>query len=124
MGDGVQNSVSSLRESLHVRHDRKSCPGHGRQQRNRPGHGTGLCQELESLETEIETGGGEASSIQTDVSSAEDVEKMVDHTVKTFGRLDYAVNNAGVEGELQGIAEFSEQNWDRVLDTNLRGTFL
>lgn len=81
-------------------------------------------EELESLEKEIEAAGGEATSIQTDVTAAEDVQKMVDHTVKTFGRLDYAVNNAGVEGELQGIAEFSEQNWDRVLDTNLRGTFL
>ena len=81
-------------------------------------------EELELQEKEIEAAGEKAASIQTDVTAAEDVQKMVDHTVKTFGRLDYAVNNAGVEGEMQGIAEFSEQNWDRVLDTNLRGTFL
>jgi NAD(P)-dependent dehydrogenase (short-subunit alcohol dehydrogenase family) len=49
---------------------------------------------------------------------------MVEHTIERFGRLDFGVNNAGIEGELQGITEFSEELWDRVLDTNLKGTFL
>jgi len=80
--------------------------------------------ELATLAAEIEAKGGEATYVRTDVSVADDVERMVDHTIERFGRLDFAVNNAGIEGELQGIADFSEEMWDRVLDTNLKGTFL
>ena len=80
--------------------------------------------ELAALVAEIEAMGGEATYLQTDVSVANDVERMVAHTIDKFGRLDFAVNNAGIEGELQGIADFSEENWDRVLDINLKGTFL
>ncbi|MBI4470292.1 MAG: glucose 1-dehydrogenase [Acidobacteria bacterium] len=80
--------------------------------------------ELASLVTEIEARGGKATAIKTDVSIAKDVERMVAHAVETFGRLDYAVNNAGIEGQLTGITELSEDDWDRVLDINLKGTFL
>ena len=55
-------------------------------------------EELDSLVAEIEAQGGTASAIKTDVSQAADVERMVEHAIKTFGRLDYAVNNAGIEG--------------------------
>src|SRR6056297_438092 len=54
--------------------------------------------ELESLVSEIQSQGGEATAIQTDVCKVAEVERMVDHAIKTFGRLDYAVNNAGIEG--------------------------
>ena len=80
--------------------------------------------ELATLAAEIEATGGEAAYLRTDVSVAGDVKRMVEHTVERFGRLDFGVNNAGIEGELQGITEFSEELWDRVLDTNLKGTFL
>ena len=80
--------------------------------------------ELATLAAEIEAMGGEATYLRTDVSVAGDVERMVSHTIERFGRLDFAVNNAGIEGEFQGIAEFSEDMWDRVLDINLKGTFL
>ncbi len=80
--------------------------------------------ELAALTREIETRGGRASFVVTDVAIAKDVEKMVAHTIATFGRLDYAVNNAGTEGKLAGITELTEQEWDQVLDTNLKGTFL
>ena len=49
---------------------------------------------------------------------------MVEHAVQTFGRLDFSVNNAGTEGEFPPITEFTEEQWDQVLDTNLKGTFL
>jgi NAD(P)-dependent dehydrogenase (short-subunit alcohol dehydrogenase family) len=49
---------------------------------------------------------------------------MVAHAIQTFGRLDYAINNAGLEGMFAGITDLPEQEWDRVLDTNLKGTFL
>jgi NAD(P)-dependent dehydrogenase (short-subunit alcohol dehydrogenase family) len=79
--------------------------------------------ELDALVTEIEALGGVATFVKTDVSVAKDVERMVAHTIETFGRLDVAVNNAGVEG-LSGITKLSEAEWDRVLDTNLKGSFL
>lgn len=80
--------------------------------------------ELATLASEIESRGGRASIVATDVAIAKDVERMVAHAIETFGRLDYAVNNAGIEGRLSGITDLSEEDWDRVLDTNLKGTFL
>jgi len=80
--------------------------------------------ELAALAGEIEAQGGEAAWAVTDVSVAGDVERLVELAVETFGRLDYAANNAGVEGEFVGISDFSEAEWDRVLDINLKGVFL
>lgn len=81
-------------------------------------------EELASLVNEIEAGGGTATAIKTDVSKTEDVERMVAHAIATFGRLDYAVNNAGIEGRLANIVDLSEEEWDQVLDINLKGNFL
>ena len=81
-------------------------------------------EELAALAAEIESRGGEATFVRTDVSNSGDCERMVAHATGAFGRLDYAVNNAGIEGEFQPIGELSEEAWDRVLDTNLKGTFL
>jgi NAD(P)-dependent dehydrogenase (short-subunit alcohol dehydrogenase family) len=80
--------------------------------------------ELASLVTEIEARGGKATAVKTDVSVAKDVERMVAHTIETFGRLDYAVNNAGIEGQLALVSDLPEEEWDRILDINLKGTFL
>lgn len=79
---------------------------------------------LASLVTDIESQGGVASPVETDVSVGADVERMVAHAIEVYGRLDIAVNNAGIEGQLQGIADLPEEEWDRVLDINLKGTFL
>jgi len=80
--------------------------------------------EMATLVAEIEARGGQASFVKTDVCAAADVQRMVDHTIETFGRLDYAVNNAGIEGSFVAIGDLPEDEWDRVLDTNLKGTFL
>jgi NAD(P)-dependent dehydrogenase (short-subunit alcohol dehydrogenase family) len=80
--------------------------------------------ELASLVTEIEARGGKATAIKTDVSNAKDVEQMVAHAIEAFGRLDYAVNNAGIEGQMAGITELAEDDWDTVLGINLKGAFL
>lgn len=80
--------------------------------------------ELASLVNEIEARGGNATAIPTDVSVPAEVERMVAHAIETFGRLDYAVNNAGVEGTLAAITDLSEDEWDRVLGINLKGVFL
>lgn len=81
-------------------------------------------EELESLVSEIEASGGKATAITTDVSEAIDVERMVAHAVDSFGRLDFAVNNAGIEGSLAPIVDLAEDDWNRVLDINLKGIFL
>jgi NAD(P)-dependent dehydrogenase (short-subunit alcohol dehydrogenase family) len=81
-------------------------------------------EELAALVAEIEARGGEATAVRVDVSESSDVQRMVDHAIATFGRLDYAVNNAGIEGPLAEITELAEEDWDLVLDTNLRGAFL
>jgi len=77
----------------------------------------------------IKSAGGEAFFVKCDVASASDVESMVDACVSTYGRLDYAFNNAGIgpDGKrlpLLETAECSEEIWDRTLDVNLKGVFL
>ena len=81
-------------------------------------------EELESLVANIEASGGKATAIKTDVSKAEDVRRMVAHAIETYGRLDYAVNNAGIEGTIANIVDLEEDDWDRVLDINLKGNYL
>jgi len=80
--------------------------------------------ELVALANEIKDQGGKAIFVRTDVSLAQDVERMVAHTLEAFGRLDYAVNNAGIEGHFAGVVDLPEEEWDRVLNINLKGTFL
>ena len=81
-------------------------------------------KELATLAHQIEARGRRANYVVADVSIASDVERMVAHATGTFGRLDYAVNNAGYEGQVASITALSEEVWNRVLDTNLKGTFL
>ncbi len=73
---------------------------------------------------EIRAVGGEAIYIKCDVSSDSEVKAMIAQTVDTFGRLDYAFNNAGIEGASAITHEVSEENWDKVLGINLKGVWL
>ncbi len=68
--------------------------------------------------------GGEVLVIACDVSKPEQVEAAVGRVVATFGRLDIAFNNAGVENKAAPVAEIELDEWDRILDINLRGTFV
>lgn len=69
--------------------------------------------------------GGNASFIQTDVSKTTDVIAMVDHCVATYGGLDFAFNNAGIEGStFVPTADYDEQIWDQVININLKGVWL
>jgi NAD(P)-dependent dehydrogenase (short-subunit alcohol dehydrogenase family) len=72
----------------------------------------------------IEELGGRALALRCDVTRAEDVTAALAETVKTFGRLDVAFNNAGIEQEEAATAELAEEVWDRVVDIDLRGVFL
>src|SRR5215208_3418587 len=72
----------------------------------------------------IEESAGRALAVTCDVTRSEDVKAALEATIETFGRLDVAFNNAGVEQEKAATAELAEEVWDRVVDTNLRGVFL
>src|SRR4051812_1549613 len=72
----------------------------------------------------IEEAGGRALAVRCDVSRAEDVKSALDQAVETFGRLDFAFNNAGVEQPITTAADLTEEAWDRIVDINLRGVFL
>ena len=71
----------------------------------------------------IEETGGEAVFVETDVSEEADVGRMVDTAVETFGGLDFAFNNAGIEGETAPTSEQPMSNWNNVIDVNLKGVF-
>jgi NAD(P)-dependent dehydrogenase (short-subunit alcohol dehydrogenase family) len=68
--------------------------------------------------------GAEAIFVQTDVASAASVEALVARTVEAFGRIDYAVNNAGIDPELTPEASWDEGAFDRIIGVNLKGVFL
>lgn len=72
----------------------------------------------------IKSAGGEAIFVKADVSKADEVEAMVQKAIDTYGRLDCAFNNAGVGEPLKRVHKTSEDNWDRVLATNLKGVYL
>jgi NAD(P)-dependent dehydrogenase (short-subunit alcohol dehydrogenase family) len=72
----------------------------------------------------IAKNGGEAIFVKADVSSAADVDALIGKTVDTYGRLDCACNNAGIEGKIAPLAEQPEDNFDRIIDVNAKGTFL
>jgi NAD(P)-dependent dehydrogenase (short-subunit alcohol dehydrogenase family) len=73
---------------------------------------------------ELKKSGAETAWQRTDVSKTAEVQELIGFTTRTFGKLDCAVNNAGIQGELASTAECSEKNWDRIIDTNLKGVFL
>lgn len=72
----------------------------------------------------IETAGGRALFVQSDVSVAADAERMVAETLGAFGRLDVAVNNAGIGGQFTRTHEMEEQYFDDVVRIDLKGVWL
>ena len=72
----------------------------------------------------IEAAGGEAVFVSTDVSQAPEVAALIDTTVTTYGRLDCALNNAGIQGDIKQTAECSQENWERIIGINLTGVWL
>ena len=72
----------------------------------------------------IRKAGGVGLFVQTDVSKARDIEALVRTSVEKFGRVDTAFNNAGIEGNWRPIVDQSEEEWDHVIDINLKGVWL
>lgn len=80
--------------------------------------------QLESTAREIESAGGRAAWIASDVSREKDAEKIVQTAREKFGRVDILVNNAGIYGPVKPIEEITAEEWDTVMAANLRGAFL
>jgi len=76
-----------------------------------------------SVVEKIKSNGGEAIFIKADTSTAEENEKLVAETVKHFGGLDIAVNNAGIGGPAALTGEYPVEAWDKVIAVNLSGVF-
>ncbi len=73
---------------------------------------------------EIEGLGVRTKAVGADVSSSQDVNRMVEEAVNAFGRIDILVNNAGVNPFILEAEKIKEEGWDQVLDVNLKGVFL
>lgn len=72
----------------------------------------------------IKAANGEATFILCDVAKSVDVRALMDMTVKTYGSLDYACNNAGIGGPAMTSADYREEDWRAVIDVNLIGAWL
>jgi 3-oxoacyl-[acyl-carrier protein] reductase len=79
-------------------------------------------EKLETLQEQIRGQGGEALTLSCDVSKVSQVKQMVDRVKKAFGRIDILVNNAGIirRGTIETV---TEEDWDRVMEVNLKGPF-
>lgn len=77
------------------------------------------------IQNKILSSGQQCSYVKTDVANSADARRMVDHAVQRFGKLDIAVNNAGIEGTpMDKTADYQERVWDEVMDVNLKGVWL
>jgi 3-oxoacyl-[acyl-carrier protein] reductase len=80
-------------------------------------------ERIQSVASEVQAMGGEALAVQADVSHEQDVARLTQAAIETYGRVDILVNNAAVfeDGELHAL---SIESWDRVMAVNLRGAYL
>jgi NAD(P)-dependent dehydrogenase (short-subunit alcohol dehydrogenase family) len=83
-----------------------------------------LAEEGEKVAAGIEKDGGEAIFVKADVSKSGQVQALVEKTVKEFGRLDYAANNAGVLHPWLPATEIGEEDFDKTIAVNLKGVWL
>jgi len=80
-------------------------------------------EEGKAATKQIIAAGGKAAFFKTDVAKPEEMEALVNFTVKTYGRLDVAVNNAGIGGEQNAVADMSIEGWQKVISINLSSLF-
>ncbi len=79
---------------------------------------------LKEAAQEIRQEGGRITAIQTDVSNSGDVKAMIDKVLEDYSRVDILINNAAVFAESVLIQDLGEEEWDRIMTTNLKGVFL
>ncbi|MER2077019.1 3-oxoacyl-[acyl-carrier-protein] reductase [Psychrobacillus psychrotolerans] len=84
---------------------------------------SGSKERAEAVVEEIKASGGEAFAIQANVDKADDVQNLISSTLEKFGSIDILINNAGITRD-NLLMRMKEQEWDDVLNTNLKGVFL
>ncbi len=82
-----------------------------------------VSEAVEKVAEKIRSMGRQSLSVTADVSKGDDVDILVDRTLKTFGQIDILVNNAGITRD-NLLMRMTEEEWDRVIQINLRGAFL
>jgi len=86
-------------------------------------HGLASVSEMQRVADTIRREGGEANIRSADMQSEADVKALVDFAVKTYGRLDILINNAGVGFLFAPLFEMTQERWDTTMNVNLRGAF-
>jgi NAD(P)-dependent dehydrogenase (short-subunit alcohol dehydrogenase family) len=81
-------------------------------------------EDLQKTVAKIKRAGGEAVTVAADISSALEMRRALEKTIESFGRLDIVFANAGINGVWAPIDELEPEEWDKTIETNLRGTFL
>jgi len=81
-------------------------------------------EKAKAVAKEIESLGIKSIGIGADVSLSQDVTRMVEEVINSFGRIDILVNNAGINPFILEAEKIKEEGWDQVLDVNLKGVFL
>ena len=80
--------------------------------------------ELRETAKAIRTSGADVISIKADVANPRDIEKVVDRTIKHFGKIDILMNNASIIGPVSPLFMIDHKEWDETMDINLRGPYL
>lgn len=80
--------------------------------------------EVENVATDIQRQGGRAMVVVSDISKSADIEKAISKVITAWGRLDILYANAGINGTWAPIEELTEEDWDKTININLKGTFL
>jgi NAD(P)-dependent dehydrogenase (short-subunit alcohol dehydrogenase family) len=78
----------------------------------------------QDVATQICNFGGDAYFIKADMANPHEIQSLIEHTVERYGRLDYAFNNAGIEGKFAPITELTETNWEETISINLKAVWL
>ncbi|MCM3315782.1 3-oxoacyl-[acyl-carrier-protein] reductase [Rummeliibacillus sp. G93] len=84
---------------------------------------SGSKEKAEAVANEIQENGGTAIAVQANVANSDDVSALMKETIDTFGRIDILVNNAGITRD-NLLMRMKEDDWDAVMNTNLKGVFL
>lgn len=84
----------------------------------------GTTDEMEAVADGLRELGVEVLAVACDVCRPDQVSRMVEETLKTFGRVDVLVNNAGIGFEMHHLHDLAREQWQRVVDVNLTGSFL
>jgi NAD(P)-dependent dehydrogenase (short-subunit alcohol dehydrogenase family) len=80
-------------------------------------------EKLETVAREIREAGGRAEAIQCDISQSASVQNLVNRVIDRYSQIDILINNAGMNFPPKPLVDFPEEEWQRVIDTNLKGTF-